>query len=45
MPDIAKGKCITVNEDKWIVVGCKDGSIKIFDDKFKPKLVQKVSKN
>jgi hypothetical protein len=45
LPDIAKGKCLAVHENKFIVVGCKDGSIKIFDQKFKPKSIKKVSKN
>lgn len=42
--DEAKGRCLAVSRDGYIIVGCKDGSIKIFDDNLKPLSSTAISK-
>ena len=44
LPDSVKGRCLAVSPDKEIVVGCKDGSVRIIDNKFRPRLCSKLSK-
>ena len=43
-PDEAKGRCLAVSKDGYIIVGCKDGSIKIFDDNLKALSSAPISK-
>lgn len=44
LPKSCKGNSITTAKTGEIVVGCKDGRIIVFDSKFRPRLVQTVSK-
>lgn len=31
LPDSVKGRCVAVSENGFIVVGCKDGTLRILD--------------
>lgn len=44
LPDSVKGRCLAVSPENFIVIGCKDGTVRIFDDKFQPKLCTQLSK-
>lgn len=43
LPDSVKGRCLAVSEDGQIVIGCKDGTIRILDEKLKPTLCSRIS--
>jgi hypothetical protein len=40
----AKGICIGVTRDKYVLVGCKDGTVRIFDDNLEQTGLVRVSK-
>jgi microtubule-associated protein-like 6 len=40
LPDSCKGNSVAVAESGVVVVGCKDGTLRIYDKNYKPKLVQ-----
>jgi len=44
LPDEVKGRCIAVGPDRELVVGCKDGTVKILSENLKPKYSKKLSK-
>lgn len=48
LPDSVKGRAICVSEDKYVIIGCKDGTLRIGmieGDKFKPVYCGLVNKN
>jgi WD40 repeat protein len=34
--DQAKGRCVGLSRDGYVLVGCKDGTVKILDENLKP---------
>lgn len=42
--DEAKGRCIAISPDGHILVGCKDGTVRIFDENLKPLSCSKIAK-
>lgn len=43
LPDSVKGRCIAVSHDRFIVIGCKDGTVRILDNKLQHILCKRVS--
>ena len=39
----AKGRCVAVSDDKYILVGCKEGTLRVFDPNLKQINIVKVS--
>lgn len=44
LPDNCKGRCLAVSPQKDIVVGCKDGTLRILDKQLKPKFCKQYCK-
>ena len=44
LPDSMKGRCIAVSANKDLVIGCKDGTVKIIDHHMKYKYSKALSK-
>ena len=42
--DKAKGRCIAISEDKYILVGCKNGTLRVFNSSLKQVNIVEVSK-
>lgn len=45
LPNSCKANCIWVASNGSIVVGCRDGKIRVLNDKFKIKYEQEIIKN
>lgn len=45
LPNSCKANCIWVSSNGSMVVGCRDGKIRVLSDKFKVKYEQEIIKN
>lgn len=43
LPDTCKGNTITAAPSGEVIIGCKDGTIRVYDKNYKPRLVQAPS--
>lgn len=41
--DKAKGRCLAVSDNDYTLVGCKDGTLRVFDSKLKQISIKKIT--
>lgn len=44
LPDSVKGRCLTVSSEGDFVIGCKDGTVRVIDNKMSPNNCRSISK-
>lgn len=43
LPDSVKGRCCAVSQDRFIVIGCKDGTVRVLNPDLRPSFCKRVS--